>query len=127
MMSLYFCFLFFFKDPATTEIYTLPLHDALPISIFHLPKIGQLCRFGRGTAGVICVVVVRMVECSIWSTIRHPEFDAEVAPRHDRRAYVPIISNRPGQQESHDAKCDQCRLAQISPARSRGASDGAGQ
>src|SRR5438105_9672451 len=26
------CFLFFFKDPATTEIYTLSLHDALPIS-----------------------------------------------------------------------------------------------
>src|ERR1022692_2859720 len=24
---------FFFKDPAPTEIYTLPLHDALPISI----------------------------------------------------------------------------------------------
>src|SRR3712207_7926206 len=23
---------FFLKDPATTEIYTLPLHDALPIS-----------------------------------------------------------------------------------------------
>src|SRR2546426_5482956 len=26
-----FCF-FFFNDTATTEIYTLPLHDALPIS-----------------------------------------------------------------------------------------------
>src|SRR2546421_6552938 len=25
-------FFFFFKDPATTEIYPLPLHDALPIS-----------------------------------------------------------------------------------------------
>src|SRR5437764_15032649 len=25
-------FFFFFKDPATTEIYTLSLHDALPIS-----------------------------------------------------------------------------------------------
>src|SRR5215831_12696707 len=25
-------FVFFFKDPATTEIYTLSLHDALPIS-----------------------------------------------------------------------------------------------
>src|SRR2546428_6343288 len=25
-------FFFFFNDPATTEIYTLPLHDALPIS-----------------------------------------------------------------------------------------------
>src|SRR5437899_12298319 len=27
-----FCFLFFFNDTATTEIYTLSLHDALPIS-----------------------------------------------------------------------------------------------
>src|SRR5690349_17048805 len=26
-----FCFFFFFNDPATTEIYTLSLHDALPI------------------------------------------------------------------------------------------------
>ena len=30
-MSLFFLF-FFFNDPATTEIYTLSLHDALPIS-----------------------------------------------------------------------------------------------
>src|SRR5215216_7891783 len=29
---LYFCFFFFFNDTATTEIYTLSLHDALPIS-----------------------------------------------------------------------------------------------
>src|SRR6266487_6639963 len=28
---LYFFFFFFFNDPATTEIYTLSLHDALPI------------------------------------------------------------------------------------------------
>src|SRR2546430_15002954 len=27
-------FFFFFNDTATTEIYTLSLHDALPISIF---------------------------------------------------------------------------------------------
>src|SRR5438270_12438226 len=27
-----FCFFFFFTDTATTEIYTLSLHDALPIS-----------------------------------------------------------------------------------------------
>src|ERR1044071_10422047 len=26
------CFFFFFNDTAPTEIYTLPLHDALPIS-----------------------------------------------------------------------------------------------
>src|SRR5438132_9249804 len=30
-MLLPFCFLFFFNDTATTEIYTLSLHDALPI------------------------------------------------------------------------------------------------
>src|SRR5205814_9873340 len=38
----YFCtihsffFFFFFNDPATTEIYTLSLHDALPISFRRL-------------------------------------------------------------------------------------------
>src|SRR5256714_11853186 len=30
-------FFFFFNDTATTEIYTLSLHDALPISISRLP------------------------------------------------------------------------------------------
>ena len=27
------CYVFFFNDTATTEIYTLSLHDALPISL----------------------------------------------------------------------------------------------
>src|SRR2546422_11277502 len=30
----FFSFFFFFNDTATTEIYTLSLHDALPISSF---------------------------------------------------------------------------------------------
>src|SRR3989442_11077898 len=30
-LALFFCFFFFFNDTATTEIYTLSLHDALPI------------------------------------------------------------------------------------------------
>ena len=29
----FFCFVFFFNDTATTEIYTLSLHDALLISV----------------------------------------------------------------------------------------------
>src|SRR5260363_254056 len=29
--SVFFCLFFFFNDTATTEIYTLSLHDALPI------------------------------------------------------------------------------------------------
>ena len=32
LFILSFCFFFFFNDTATTEIYTLSLHDALPIS-----------------------------------------------------------------------------------------------
>src|SRR2546422_10632337 len=31
--SLFFFFFFFFNDTATTEIYTLSLHDALPIYV----------------------------------------------------------------------------------------------
>src|SRR5687768_18033949 len=31
-MLVFLAFIFFFNDPATTEIYTLSLHDALPIS-----------------------------------------------------------------------------------------------
>src|SRR2546426_12840377 len=31
-LTLHFFFFFFFNDTATTEIYTLSLHDALPIS-----------------------------------------------------------------------------------------------
>src|SRR3712207_8309809 len=34
MCSLSFYFVFFFNDTATTEIYTLSLHDALPILMF---------------------------------------------------------------------------------------------
>src|SRR5438874_6954962 len=38
MCILYFAFFFFFfNDPATTEIYTLSLHDALPISVRRSP------------------------------------------------------------------------------------------
>src|SRR3712207_9124694 len=34
------CFVFFFNDTATTEIYTLSLHDALPISSMLSPTYG---------------------------------------------------------------------------------------
>src|SRR5438067_3560818 len=40
LTSTYFIYLFFFNDPAPTEIYTLSLHDALPISLFFLDYIG---------------------------------------------------------------------------------------
>src|SRR6266566_8697042 len=40
---------FFFNDPATTEIYTLSLHDALPISLQAARLVGDLAqRIGHG-------------------------------------------------------------------------------
>src|SRR6185295_5425308 len=40
---IYFFFFFFFNDTATTEIYTLSLHDALPISFCPHPPHHQRC------------------------------------------------------------------------------------
>src|SRR2546426_7272807 len=37
---LFIIFFFFFNDTATTEIYTLSLHDALPISLGTFPDFG---------------------------------------------------------------------------------------
>src|SRR2546425_10028284 len=46
-------FFFFFNDTATTEIYTLSLHDALPISPAELTAVVQpLYRSGRGVYGM---------------------------------------------------------------------------
>src|SRR2546430_5440368 len=45
-MSLFFLF-FFFNDTATTEIYTLSLHDALPISL--------QCSFGFADFTISCL------------------------------------------------------------------------
>src|SRR5256884_1777082 len=36
------CVFFFLNDPAPTEIYTLPLHDALPISVGPAGRVGFL-------------------------------------------------------------------------------------
>src|SRR2546426_8747351 len=44
-------FFFFFNDTATTEIYTLSLHDALPISSPHPPN----AEFGMRNAECQCV------------------------------------------------------------------------
>src|SRR6267154_6344267 len=44
---MFFFFFFFFNDTATTEIYTLSLHDALPINV----DIGQTLVLGRASGG----------------------------------------------------------------------------
>src|SRR5256885_10735629 len=44
-------FFFFFNDTATTEIYTLSLHDALPISDAHGQRSGRRARHRPRPAG----------------------------------------------------------------------------
>src|SRR5712692_12084801 len=41
-MIVLFCFFFFFNDTATTEIYTLSLHDALPICVLRMNEVFNL-------------------------------------------------------------------------------------
>src|SRR5437588_3282473 len=48
--SLLSCSSFFFNDTATTEIYTLSLHDALPI-LMRLPSLRESTARGIGAAG----------------------------------------------------------------------------
>ena len=47
------CFFFFFNDTATTEIYTLSLHDALPIPIpaISLLPLGRIFRRDQDKRG----------------------------------------------------------------------------
>src|SRR5258708_29718181 len=45
MVRLLISLFFFFNDPATTEIYTLSLHDALPISLCRRPVSRQPRQF----------------------------------------------------------------------------------
>src|SRR5260370_33578804 len=70
-------FFFFFNDTATTEIYTLSLHDALPICIFRSKTRDEWCAIMEGTD--ICFApVLTMKEAS-----QHPHAKA-------RGAYVDV-------------------------------------
>src|SRR2546426_6996508 len=56
-------FFFFFNDTATTEIYTLSLHDALPISTLALSR--------RGHRGLLCIL--NLSEWHIWLSLGRSE------------------------------------------------------
>src|SRR2546425_11875202 len=84
---LLFHFFFFFNDTATTEIYTLSLHDALPILRRQLPLAYPMARTStittpggspvRANRPAESVVVVRRVPI-IWTVA--PAMGARVSP-----------------------------------------------
>src|SRR5256885_16261508 len=55
--SSYILFFFFFNDTATTEIYTLSLHDALPISnpMLRISDIRALATIARDAGALLAV------------------------------------------------------------------------
>src|SRR5256885_6423772 len=71
-------FIFFFNDTATTEIYTLSLHDALPIS---------------GTGGTIPCTVDELVTGIAESAYEHSSEQSSraVARREEQRAPCDIL------------------------------------
>src|SRR5438874_13773039 len=77
----HFFFFFFFNDTATTEIYTLSLHDALPIwstGFIALPR----------TAGRLPCQRLRPAFPTVmfwWSTLRSEEHTSELQSRRESR------------------------------------------
>src|SRR5437588_11582594 len=103
----YFFFFFFFNDTATTEIYTLSLHDALPdlerseVEVTWLVFVGGhhevLCkvhaRFFRSVSEVVSDAVdgARVqdgIECGV--DHRERQEDAEEADADEHRAHAAI-------------------------------------
>src|SRR3712207_8579475 len=74
-------FVFFFNDTATTEIYTLSLHDALPIS--PIPRICRIVsgRYVRGSANARSMSRMKNPRCPMArKTLTH----SRVLPRKKR-------------------------------------------
>src|SRR5699024_12728408 len=77
--SLLFSILFFFTDTATTEIYTLSLHDALPIclgarELISRPNFHSVTQFTNDMVAI---------QLSIINTIRSEEHTSELQSRFD--------------------------------------------
>src|SRR2546427_9356475 len=110
------CFLFFFfNDTATTEIYTLSLHDALPISasirasrrlLFHcrLPGQPQACRCPgavrseehtselQSQSNLVCRLLLEKKKKNI-STIRHSLVAYTAELRYETYARITTLSS----------------------------------
>src|SRR5712672_4803214 len=98
---IYFFFFFFFNDTATTEIYTLSLHDALPIFEADLPPEQYAYRPGRNAQQAVVEVgalldhghpeVVDADLADYFGTITHGELLKSVARRIVDRRVLHLI------------------------------------
>src|SRR2546422_9716761 len=75
---------FFFNDTATTEIYTLSLHDALPIYEVQrraLASIDVLSRFKKGHPFSGIAILERTINARIGKLVRSEEHTSELQSR----------------------------------------------
>src|SRR2546421_6719687 len=79
-LSLFF-FFFFFNDTATTEIYTLSLHDALPISESKMASRWRRAFGGVEEVGVITALLLLSLVFTL--TTRSEEHTSELQSRSD--------------------------------------------
>src|SRR5215217_2665834 len=88
-MYFFVLFFFFFNDTATTEIYTLSLHDALPIS-----------DAGVNISAATCIVAGERAELHILvphaGAARHLLAISHVAVSRERDVVVVDVEDRPG-------------------------------
>src|SRR5258708_33607728 len=83
MTLTYYSFFFFFNDTATTEIYTLSLHDALPIypasDPFGAARSGSSSRISRSEKPIACACLTNRTR----RTMRSEEHTSELqSPDH---------------------------------------------
>src|SRR5215208_6407050 len=96
----FFFFVFFFNDTATTEIYTLSLHDALPItavacdpsdgSVWIGPQDGGIVRLKSGTfTSGANLLPDTAPEFATKATVRNIQIDRWATPRTVYFAHLP--------------------------------------
>src|SRR5258708_15294686 len=76
-------FFFFFNDTATTEIYTLSLHDALPISLGPWPRLRRIQESQSGLTARLISGEIDMQHITHQVTSRSEEHTSELqSPDH---------------------------------------------
>src|SRR6266496_3615086 len=104
MPWLYLVLSFFFNDTATTEIYTLSLHDALPICMYS--EHGLLALI-RPVFGAVCHRLIVVSNCMPGSA--HSQVASEIWRMSSRaftvRATSPVVTERSCQSRSSSTAC----------------------
>src|SRR5206468_12590340 len=91
-VCLLFSLFFFFNNPVTTLIYTLSLHDALPICS---PNVFEMA----ATETITSIILIKLIRVSL-GTVRHPRrfkivvIDIQITLKQMLRDFIGIRVNR---------------------------------